>query len=96
VWQGALFAVRRARTIVLMSTNADIPLPSPAYLANDSWIEAHLDRLARDYPEQWVAVDRGRVLAAGPDLGRVTEEANRAGASPDAAFEFIASASMIL
>lgn len=78
-----------------MSASGHIPLPSPGYLANDRWIRSRLDQLVRDYPDQWVAVDQGRVVVADPDLGYVTEEAHRAGASPDTAFEFVASASLI-
>ena len=78
-----------------MSSAAHIPLPTPAYLANCRWIEQQLDQLVHAYPDQWIAVDGGRVLAAGPDLERVSGEAHRLGASPDAAFEFIAGASLV-
>ncbi len=78
-----------------MSPNALIPLPTPAYLANCRWIQAEMNRLVRQYTDQWIAVDQGRVLAAGPDLGRVTAAAQRASQSADVAYEFIAGSSMI-
>jgi hypothetical protein len=53
-------------------------------------------QLLRDYPDQWIAVDQGRVWAAGRNLGQVADEAERAGASPDAVHQFVASATMIL
>jgi hypothetical protein len=78
-----------------MSATPNIPLPSPAYLANCHWIMANLDQLAARHPDQWIAVDHDRVLAAGPDLGVVTRNAEQASASPDCAYEFIAGASLI-
>lgn len=32
------------------------------------WINSHLELLLSQYPEQWIAVERGRVIASDPDL----------------------------
>jgi hypothetical protein len=79
-----------------MSANTTIPLPTAGYMANCRWIQAEWSRLLRDHPDQWVAVDQGRVLAAGRNLGEVADEAERAGASADVAHLFVAGATMIL
>jgi len=72
-----------------------IPLPTAAYLENCRWIQTHFPQLAREHRDQWVAVDQGRVLAAGANLRDVTLAAEQQRASPDVAYEFIASSSMI-
>lgn len=78
-----------------MSTTPLIPLSSPAYLSNCEWIQAHLDQLVREYPDQGVAVDEGRVLAAGPDLARVRASARQISSSADVAYEFVAGVTMV-
>ncbi len=78
-----------------MSANTAIPLPTPGNSANCRWIQAEWAQLLRDYPDQWIAVDQGRVLAAGRNLGQVADAVRRASASADVAYEFIASASLI-
>ena len=78
-----------------MSTNAAIPLPSAGYMANSRWIQTHWSELLCNYPGQWIAVDQGRVLATGKNLGHVADEAERAGASADVVHQFVASATMI-
>jgi hypothetical protein len=72
-----------------------VPLPSAGYLANSRWIQDNLAALACQCPDQWVAVDCGRVIAAGPDLGEVTAKSLKAGVSDDVVYEFIAGATMI-
>ncbi len=79
-----------------MSANTTIPLPTAGNSANCRWIQEEWAQLLRDYPDQWVAVDRGRVLAAGRNLSQVADEAERAGASPDVVHQFVAGATMIL
>ena len=78
-----------------MSTNLPIPLPSAEYLANSRWIQDHLDELVRQYPDQWIAVAGGQVLAAGPDLGQVRRQARQKCSSPEVACEFLAGVTMI-
>jgi len=82
--------------LFIMSSTTSIPLPSTAYLANCRWIQAEWSRLWRDYSDQWIAVDQGRILAAGRDLGEVADEAERAGASSNAVHLFVAGATTIL
>lgn len=79
----------------MMSANAAIPLPPAGHMANCRWIQSEWSRLLRQHPDQWIAVDQGRVLAAGPNLGQVADEAQRAGASPDVVHQFVAGAAMI-
>ena len=79
-----------------MGSTAPIPLPTAGNTANALWIQAHWPELLRDFPDQWVAVDQGRVWAAGRKMGEVADEAVRAGASPDVVHQFVASATMIL
>ncbi len=79
----------------IMSTDVAIPLPTPGNSANCRWIQAQWAQLLRDYPDQWIAVDQDRVLAAGRNLGEVANTARRAGASGDVAYEFVAGASLI-
>jgi hypothetical protein len=78
-----------------MSVPVNIPLPTTPYLANCQWIKCNLDEMVRSHPDQWIAVHEGRVLAAGPDLGKVTIDARRTCPSPDIAYEFVAGASTI-
>lgn len=55
----------------------------------------HLDQLVQQYRDQWIAVENGTVLAAGHDLRTVTDASRALSSSPDIAYEFIASGSMI-
>jgi hypothetical protein len=82
--------------LFIMAATAPIPLPTAGNNANVDWIEAHWAQLLCDYPDQWVAVDQGRVWASGRNLGLVTDEAQRAGASTDVVHQFVASATTIL
>ncbi len=78
-----------------MSANENIPTPSSAYLQSCDWVKENLSDLVDRYPDQWIAVEGERVVAAGPDLGEVTREAERQSTSCDIVYEFIASGSMI-
>ncbi|MBK8267772.1 MAG: hypothetical protein IPK83_05485 [Planctomycetes bacterium] len=78
-----------------MSQSSNIPLPSSAYLDNCDWIKANIAELVAKFPDQWIAVDGGHVLAAGPDLGVVTQTANQKSASADVVYDFVASGSLI-
>ena len=57
-----------------------VPLPPKVpgrwYLDRD-WISDHISELKRRYPDEWIAVVNGQVIAHGPNLGeveRTTEE----------------------
>jgi hypothetical protein len=65
-------------------------------MANCDWIQTHFGELLRDHPDQWIAVDQGRVLAAGRNLGQVADEAELAWASPHITHYFVASALTLL
>ncbi|NCO39717.1 MAG: hypothetical protein COZ06_18325 [Armatimonadetes bacterium CG_4_10_14_3_um_filter_66_18] len=47
------------------------------YYADVDWKDAHLAELTEKYPNHWVAVSEGRVVAAHPALGRAKREAAR-------------------
>ncbi|MBI4579140.1 MAG: hypothetical protein HY718_05515 [Planctomycetes bacterium] len=48
-----------------------LPRPSRQYLRDFRWIESRIGRLACEYPNQWVAVHKARVVASGEDLGKI-------------------------
>ncbi len=54
-----------------MKSSSTLPMPSKQYIRDFRWIESHLDRLSRDYPNQWVAAHKGKVIATGDELGKV-------------------------
>ena len=49
--------------------------PEPLQREYD-WAFAHYPELVKRYPDQWVAFAHRRVLAAGPRLNRVLEQAH--------------------
>lgn len=52
----------------------DVPIPPPIpkrYFADEQWFADHSHELAQQYPDQWVAVCNGEVIAAGKVLGEV-------------------------
>jgi hypothetical protein len=59
------------------------------------WVDRHLDELAQDHPNQWVAVHKGKLVAAGPDMGEVAAQARRKTSASDIVFQFIDDGSMI-
>ena len=56
-----------------MKPSSTLPRPSTQYIRDFRWIESHLDRLSRDYPNQWVAVHKGKVIASGDQLTAVKD-----------------------
>ena len=67
------------------------PLPpkDPRYSRDKDWAYANHAALEREYPNQWVAVVDGRVVAAGKDLGKVRSEAARVTDRFDIAIIFV-------
>ncbi len=59
-----------------MPTSEPKPL-SRQYLEDEKWINDHYTDLRRRYPDQWIAVLKGEVVAAGKDLGLVEREGQR-------------------
>lgn len=51
-------------------------LPS-RYFQDERWIDDHILELTRQYPDQWIAVLKGRVVAAGKNLKAVLEVGRR-------------------
>lgn len=54
-----------------MKSSSTLPMPSKQYIRDFHWIVSHLDHLSSDYPNQWVAVHKGKVVATGNKLGKV-------------------------
>jgi hypothetical protein len=79
-----------------MGRSTDLPLPSRCEVEDWRWVDEHMSDLIRQYPDQWVAVHGGRVLAAGPDLGDVAAAARQRCESDDIVFELIHSGSLVL
>ena len=65
------------------------PPKDPRYFRDKDWAYAHHAALEREYPNQWVAVVDGRVVAAGTDLGTVRSEAARVADRFDIAIVFV-------
>ena len=59
-----------------MKTGRTTMFPKPIQREYD-WAWTQYGRLAKRYPNQWVAFAHRRVLAAGPRLNRVLEKAHR-------------------
>jgi hypothetical protein len=66
-----------------------VPPIDPRYFQDLDWAYAHYNRLAAAYPNQWVAVVNGRVVAASLDLGVVEEEALQVAGRTDVAILFV-------
>ena len=47
-----------------------MPVP-PEYMRDSEWISAHIDELTEQYPDQWISVVDGQVIAASKDGGLV-------------------------
>ena len=72
----------------------DVPVPPPIprhYFEGSEWIGEHMAELRRQYPDQWVAVYNGEVIAAGTNLGEVERVAHAKTGERDIAIELIES-----
>lgn len=58
----------------LENTPAAHPL-SATYVRDRVWLQAHLDALAAEHPDHWVAVVNGRVVAIAPDAAEARRRA---------------------
>jgi len=73
----------------------DPPPLTQAYMDNSRWMLDHLPDLAQSYPNQWIAVYRGQVLAANSSL-QIVHEASASVESPsDVVFHFVDDGSLI-
>lgn len=70
--------------------------PSDQYWQDRQWIHDHYPQLVGQYANEWVAVQQGRVLAFGPDLGSVEDVARNQCQAADIVFQFIDDGSLIL
>ena len=68
---------------------ATIPLPTPAFNRNFDWIVQNFDDLSNQFPNQWIAVDQCRVLAADPGLDVVKKGATNSGTPGDTVYFFV-------
>lgn len=80
---------------VLMTTNATLPRPTEQYMRNCQWIADHINELVKAHGNGWIAVDQGRVLAAGPGLTEVTRRADACAPPEDIVFQFIDDGTLI-
>lgn len=48
-----------------------LPLPGKQYMRDRRWTMRHYKQLSIEYPNKWVAVHKGRVVAVGDDSGSV-------------------------
>ena len=48
--------------------DADLTEKLREFDADHGWVAENLERLRAEYPDQWVAVKNGRVIAFDPDL----------------------------
>ncbi len=78
-----------------MNESPSLPLPTPTYMKNWRWIFDHYAELAARYATGWVAVHDGRVLAAGPGLGAVTDQAEKIAPPEHIAYQFVDDGSVI-
>lgn len=49
--------------------NSELKNELLAFEADHAWVNENLKTLLEQYPDQWIAVKNGRVLASDPDLG---------------------------
>lgn len=73
----------------------DVSPPSAAYIAASDWIVMHIAELARQYPNQWVAVHDGRVVGASAELGKTRASAESVAPRNDIAYHFIDDGTLI-
>ncbi len=78
-----------------MSRVPPLPLPTPSEVEDWRWIDEHMTDLVHRYPDQWVAVQNGVVLAAGAAMDEVARAAETKCQSYDIVLEFIHSGTRI-
>jgi hypothetical protein len=79
-----------------MSQGIQPPLPTKQYVDDFEWIQSHLDELGAAYPDEWIAVHKGRVLAADRDLGKVETAAQAQVSATDIAYYYVDTGTLIL
>ncbi len=79
-----------------MSSTVSPTPPSQQYWLDRQWIHDHYEQLVNDHANEWVAVHRDRVLAAGKNLGFVEDATRDQCLAPDIVFQFIDDGFLIL
>jgi hypothetical protein len=69
--------------------------PSQDYWRDRQWIHDHYADLVNAYPNEWIAVHAGVVLASGRHLTAVEQTARAGCSAPDIVFQFIDDGSLI-
>ena len=59
-----------------MSTKVRETKPA-TYYEDVDWKDAHLSELTEEYPNEWIAVSEGGVVAADPELGKAMRRASQ-------------------
>ncbi len=72
-----------------MKPRAKLPLPSKQYTRDSQWIIRNFRRLSSEYPNKWIAVHKGRVVAVGDDSGSVKLLAQQRARFLDIPVEFV-------
>lgn len=72
-----------------MKTSATLPLPSKQYTRDCQWIVRQFKKLSVEYPNNWIAVHKGRVVAVGDDSGTVKSVAQQRAGFLDIPVEFV-------
>jgi len=72
-----------------MRTKTKPPLPSKQYTRDSQWIVRHYGKLSLEYPNKWVAVHKGRVVAVADDLGAARAAAQERTGSSDMPIQFV-------
>src|SRR5690349_19897553 len=73
----------------VMKRSAKLPLPGKQYTRDRRWIIRHASELTTEYPNKWVAVCKGRVVAVGEDSGSVERLARERTGSADIPVELM-------
>jgi hypothetical protein len=70
----------------------DVPKPPPVprrWFEDMQWMSEHILELTEQYPDQWVAVFHGKVVAAGKDAGQVQRLAQEKTGERDIAMDLV-------
>lgn len=70
-------------------------VPPRQFWKDDDWAIQHYQELVGEYPNQWVAVWKERVVSANEDLGKVKRTAHRLVGSKPIPYIFVESGSHV-
>lgn len=69
--------------------------PSATYMAGAAWLDAHIDEVVAQYPNQWVGVYKDRVVAADAELGKAKDTIPETIPRADVMFQFVDDGTLI-